>query len=103
MIKSKSKRNKPDFADGKTWKAYLILEKTARKRDYNEIGLAHAYKLISGHLGITKRTSTRPHDILHRLSDYPYRWISLSNDGAMQIKVKPLNEVIQITEVENNG
>ena len=92
---------KPSFADEKTWQAYhLILEKIARDRNYTEIGASRVITLIGGSLGLTNRTSIKIKDILHRLSKKPYQWICLSPDGAMQIKVKPLDDVIKNNDGE---
>jgi hypothetical protein len=85
---------KPDFADKKTWKAYLVLEAVAKERNYREMGTIYAINLIGGSLGLTNRTSTTVRDVLYRLARPPYEWIEIPL-GVSQIVVKPLDKVLR--------
>lgn len=84
--------------DKKTWKAYCYLEEIARERGYKTIGLTHAYSIIGGKLGLTSRTSTTIKDILKRLANPPFEWITI--DSAQQISVKPKFKVLKESDTK---
>lgn len=92
---------KPEFADDRTWEAYLILHKIAKERKYAKIGLTYAITLLDGVFGFAKRRRTPSTDILRRLSKPPYGWITTDGNAA-QILVKPIDEITELY-VDNGG
>ena len=93
---------KPEFANEKLWKAYLVLEAVAKDRDYRELGFSLVSKLISGHLGITSnQKNSQISNILHALEKEPYQWISRHPYISFQIFVKPISEVAEKIEEGN--
>ncbi|MCK5260871.1 MAG: hypothetical protein KAJ44_01680 [Thermoplasmatales archaeon] len=87
-----SVEQEPVFGEKKVWKAYLVLDFYAKKRDYAPLGFGKCISYLIGYINVSDNVARK---MLKKMALEPYCFIGVRNG---QITVKPKEESKKVME-----